>query len=189
MSINLNNMTWSTNTNINTGMPYITSTTPISTSGAKYENTIKYVYENVISTKISEETLKQLIPQLDEARERLEEEEAARELKNRQDRNKRLRGLIKQVIFSGPVTIVKWNDGTITRVRCAEGEEYDQEKGLLAAMAKKLYENTNIFVEELAYWCDDPDDDYDDDDFEAYRQVIDERNWQKLRDWFENEDD
>ena len=33
-----------------------------------------------------------------------------------------------------------------------------QEKGLLAAMAKKLYEDTNIYVEELRKWCDDDDD-------------------------------
>ena len=55
------------------------------------------------------------------------------------------------------MTIVKWNDGTYTKVRCADDERYDQEKGLLAAMAKKLYEGTNLFVEELAYWCEDVD--------------------------------
>lgn len=103
--------------------------------------------------------LKQLVPQLDTAREQLEKDNAYRELKQRQKKNKRLRELIEEVIFSGPMTIVKWNDGTITRVRCAEGETYDQEKGLLAAMAKKLYEDTNIFVEELAYWCEQPEED------------------------------
>ena len=186
MSITINDISWTPTTNSNLQYTTQTSTTvPIS---SKYDNIIQYAY-NTINTHIDESTLKQLIPQLDKAREKLEKEEAEKELKQIQAKNKRLRSLIKQVIFSGPVTVVKWNDGTITRVRCAEGEEYDQEKGLLAAMAKKLYENTNIFVEELAYWCDDPEDDYDDDDFEAYRQTIDERNWQKLRDWFERDDD
>jgi len=74
-------------------------------------------------------------------------------LKKVQERNARLRGLIEKITFSGPVTVIKWSDGTITRVRCADDEEYDKEKGVLAAMAKKLYENTNIFVEELYNWC------------------------------------
>lgn len=105
----------------------------------------------------------------------VEEKRKAKELAETQRRNKRLRGLIKDVIFSGPVTVVKWNDGTITRVRCAEGEIYDPEKGLLAAMAKKLYENTNIFVEELENWCqfevevdDEVKEDFADDDFLKY---------------------
>lgn len=93
-----------------------------------------------------------------------EKRQAERELKAIQKRNSRLRGLIDNVIFSGPVTVVKWKDGSHTRVRCAEGERYDQEKGLLAAMAKKLYEDTNIYVEELRKWCDDDDDVIEEED-------------------------
>lgn len=180
-------MAWSYNTSTTT--PNITYTTnTFTTVGDPIKDFGVYV-NNIVETNIDKQTLKKIFKQEDEIKKELEVEKAAVELKKVQERNKRLRGLIKQVIFSGPVTVVKWNDGSITRVRCAEGEVYDQEKGLLAAMAKKLYENTNIFVEELAYWCDDPDDDYDDDDFEAYRQTIDERDWKKLRDWFEHEDD
>lgn len=143
--------------------------------------------------------MKQLIPQLDAAREQLEKDNAERELKQRQKKNKRLRELIKEVIFSGPMTIVKWNDGTITRVRCAEGETYDQEKGLLAAMAKKLYEDTNIFVEELAYWCEQPEEEEEEEpkgyaaledkgNFYKYCRTIDDEEWENLRDWFNYDD-
>lgn len=33
------------------------------------------------------------------------------------------------VIFNGPATIVFWNDGTKTVVKCSDGDEYDPESG------------------------------------------------------------
>ena len=46
--------------------------------------------------------------------------------------------LIKNVIFSGPCTIVQWTDGDKTIVRC-ENENFDKEKGLAMAIVKKLF--------------------------------------------------
>ena len=46
--------------------------------------------------------------------------------------------LIKNVIFSGPCTIVQWADGDKTIVRC-ENENFDKEKGLSMAIVKKLF--------------------------------------------------
>ena len=46
--------------------------------------------------------------------------------------------LIKNVIFSGPCTIVQWTDGDKTIVRC-ENEDFDKEKGLAMAIVKKLF--------------------------------------------------
>ena len=46
--------------------------------------------------------------------------------------------LIKNVIFSGPCTIVQWSDGDKTIVRCAN-EDFDKEKGLAMAIIKKLF--------------------------------------------------
>ena len=46
---------------------------------------------------------------------------------------------IKRVICNGPATIVFWNDGTKTVVKCEkEPEEDDFEKGILYAALKKL---------------------------------------------------
>lgn len=44
---------------------------------------------------------------------------------------------INKVIFSGPCTIVLWDDGDKTMVRC-ENEHFDKEKGLAMAIAKKF---------------------------------------------------
>ena len=46
--------------------------------------------------------------------------------------------LIKNVIFSGPCTIVQWTDGDKTIVRC-ENEDFDPEKGLAMAIVKELF--------------------------------------------------
>lgn len=45
---------------------------------------------------------------------------------------------IKKVIFSGPCTIVLWEDGTKTVVRC-DKDVLDPEKGLAMAIAKKAF--------------------------------------------------
>lgn len=66
-----------------------------------------------------------------------------------EERNKRLRGLVKKVILNGDVTVVLWNDGTKTIVRRDKNDVYDPEKAILACMAKKLYENTGIFNEPI----------------------------------------
>lgn len=51
---------------------------------------------------------------------------------------------IDRVIFHDPATIVYWKDGTKTVVK-ANNEKFDKEKGLLAAIAKKVYGNKGSF--------------------------------------------
>lgn len=51
---------------------------------------------------------------------------------------------IERVIFHDPATIVFWRDGTKTVVK-AQNEKFDKEKGLLAAIAKKVYDNKGSF--------------------------------------------
>ena len=44
---------------------------------------------------------------------------------------------ITKVIFNDPATIVFWADGTKTVVKCCEHDEFDPEKGMAMAIAKK----------------------------------------------------
>lgn len=48
---------------------------------------------------------------------------------------------IDRVIYNGPATIVFWDDGDKTVVKCHEGDTYDKEKGLAFACMKKMYGN------------------------------------------------
>ena len=65
---------------------------------------------------------------------------------------------IKNVYFNDPVTVVMWNDGTKTIVRCSENDFYDPEKGLAMAIIKKVYGNDNSFHKIFKKWL--PDESY-----------------------------
>ena len=60
---------------------------------------------------------------------------------------------VKEVIFHDPATIVYWEDGTKTVVKC-QGEEFDKENGLLAAIAKKVYGNKGSFNNIIKKHCE-----------------------------------
>lgn len=46
---------------------------------------------------------------------------------------------VKKVIANPPATIVLWDDGTKTVVKCQDGDEYDKLTGALLCVAKKAF--------------------------------------------------
>ena len=52
---------------------------------------------------------------------------------------------IKKVHFNNPATVVMWEDGTKTVVKCQPGDEYDAEKGLAMCFMKKILGNKSNF--------------------------------------------
>ena len=59
---------------------------------------------------------------------------------------------IKNVIFNDPATIVFWEDETKTVVKCQDGDEFDPEKGLAMAIAKKAYGNKGSYCNKMKKW-------------------------------------
>lgn len=59
---------------------------------------------------------------------------------------------IKNVIFKAPATIVFWNDGTKTVVKCEERDTYDPEKGLAMAIARKALGNKGNYYDIFEKW-------------------------------------
>ena len=57
---------------------------------------------------------------------------------------------VKQVIFSGPKTIVFWLDGTKTIVSCGEGDDNDPYAGFCAAVTKRVFGSTSQAKKVLA---------------------------------------
>lgn len=57
---------------------------------------------------------------------------------------------IRKVIFNPPATVVMWEDGTKTIVKCREGEEFKEELGLAMAIAKRYFGNRSKFKKEVA---------------------------------------
>lgn len=59
---------------------------------------------------------------------------------------------IKNVYFNPPVTVVLWDDGTKTVVRCQNGDTYSKETGLALCMAKKAMGNDGKFNDIFKKW-------------------------------------
>lgn len=59
---------------------------------------------------------------------------------------------IKNAYFNAPVTVVMWEDGTKTIVRCGENDDYDPEKGLAMAYAKKALGNKGNYYKQFKKW-------------------------------------
>lgn len=68
--------------------------------------------------------------------------------------NGKVGGGIKKVIFNDPATIVYWNTGEKTVVKCTDGEAFDKEKGLLCAILKYECGNDNRYHRLFKEWCD-----------------------------------
>ncbi len=60
---------------------------------------------------------------------------------------------IVKVLFNDPATIVFWNDGTKTIVKCGTGDFFDEEKGLAMAIAKKAFGNNGSYYEIFKRIC------------------------------------
>ena len=67
---------------------------------------------------------------------------------------------IKKVIFNHPATIVFWEDGTKTIVK-AYLEQFDPEKGLSMAIAKKALGNEGNYFNQIKKWTKKYDDEVD----------------------------
>lgn len=63
---------------------------------------------------------------------------------------------IKKVIFNNPATIILWNDGTKTVVKCNERDTYDPEKGFAMGISKKVLGSYYGFKREMKKWEDKP---------------------------------
>lgn len=66
-----------------------------------------------------------------------------------------IRPHIEKVIFHDPATIILWNDGTKTVVKCQPGDAFDKEKGFMAAYMKRMCGNDNTFNKIIKRWVDD----------------------------------
>lgn len=59
---------------------------------------------------------------------------------------------IKNVIFNDPATIVFWEDGVKTVVKCQKGDKFDPEKGLALAISKRVLGNNYVWHGRFTKW-------------------------------------
>lgn len=82
---------------------------------------------------------------------------------------------IKDVIYNGPATIVFWVDGSKTVVKCQEDDDYDPEKGLAMAIAKKALGNKGNYCNIFKKWLpeeEDVDTPVSNDTWENFRRAL-----------------
>ena len=65
---------------------------------------------------------------------------------------------ISKVIFNYPATIVNWDDGSKTVVKCQPGDIYSKETGLALCIAKKYFGNKGNFNEVFKKWIPEEKD-------------------------------
>ena len=59
----------------------------------------------------------------------------------------------KRVIFNDPATIVFWQDGTKTIVKCSDRDSYDKKKGVAMCFVKKMFGNSGKYYDIFKQWC------------------------------------
>ena len=59
---------------------------------------------------------------------------------------------IKDVIFNPPATVVLWEDGTKTVVKCQPNDTYSKETGLAMAICKKAYGGKGAYNDVFGKW-------------------------------------
>ena len=60
---------------------------------------------------------------------------------------------VKKIIYNPPATIVFWEDGSKTVVKCSKDDEYSPYYGFLAALAKKVYGNPSRVRKIVDKWA------------------------------------
>jgi hypothetical protein len=65
-----------------------------------------------------------------------------------------IKTILKKVVFHNPATIVIWNDGSKTVVKCQEGtgDTYNPELGLAMCIIKKLCGNKGNYNDVFTKW-------------------------------------
>lgn len=79
---------------------------------------------------------------------------------------------IKNVIFNDPATIVLWDDGTKTVVKCQEDDLYSEEVGLALCIAKKALGNKGNFNNVFKKWIPERKIDDVDDELTKYFELV-----------------
>lgn len=59
---------------------------------------------------------------------------------------------IEKVIYNNPATIMIWNDGVKTVVKCQKEDIYDKKIGFFLCITKRLFGNTGRYNAELDKW-------------------------------------
>ena len=104
----------------------------------------KYDENRIFSDEVLSRLLKDNIKDFKDELKKELEEELAREKRKVIDN---FISKIDKVYFGKGATIIKWKDGTRTKVKCQDDEAFDKEKGVAMCIIKHLFGNIGYYNE------------------------------------------
>jgi hypothetical protein len=104
----------------------------------------KYDESRIFSDDILTELLADNLKDLKNKLTKELEEELAREKRKDIDR---FIAKIDKVYFGKDTTVIKWKDGTSTKVKCQDGETFDKEKGIAMCIIKHMFGDIGYYNE------------------------------------------
>ena len=80
----------------------------------------------------------------------------------------------KEVIFHGPATIVLWQDGTKTVVKCTEGDTINYEMGVAMATLKKVFGDAGYgrYKKRMKEWIPEKETDPNEEQAKAFIAAV-----------------
>lgn len=110
---------------------------------------------NIMDMELDDDLLEFLYPALIEGYEKLVQEKQQREEEVRRKFNQNSVNQIKRVKYDKPWTIVWWNDGQVTRSKCAENDVWSEAAGFNACVAKRYFQTAGAYNKVLKTYCTD----------------------------------
>lgn len=97
---------------------------------------------------ISDEVIIDLLQdKIKEKREQIKKDQKAKLLRAKKDSIDDIIRSIKKVRFDEGWTVIFWENGEVTKVKCQDGESFDPEKGVAMALIKYLFGNISYYNE------------------------------------------
>ena len=112
---------------------------------------------NIMDMELDDDLLEFLYPALIEGYEKLVQKKQKREEEVFRKFNQNSVNQIKRVKYDKPWTIVWWNDGQITRSKCAENDVWSEAAGFNACVAKRYFQTAGAYNKVLKTYCKNDD--------------------------------
>ena len=110
---------------------------------------------NIMDMELDDDLIEFLYPALIKGYEKLVQKKQKREEEVFRKFNQNSVNQIKRVKYDKPWTIVWWNDGQVTRSKCAENDVWSEAAGFNACVAKRYFQTAGAYNKVLKTYCTD----------------------------------
>lgn len=113
--------------------------------------------DRIVDMELDKDLLENLYDALIDGHEKLVQEKQKREEEVRRKFNESQVNQITRVKYDKPWTIVWWNDGQVTRSKCAENDVWSEAAGFNACVAKRYFQTVGAYNKVMKTYCKNED--------------------------------